>query len=164
MTLVVRGGDQARLARAVRETVHSLDPEQPVAQLRPMDELVAESVGSTRMSTMLFGLFGGLGLVLAAVGIYGVMSYTVQQGKHEIGVRMALGASPGSVLATVMRRPHAVAALRCLARRPDGPGTDRGRPCRSRGSGGVGTGKEGDEGRSDAGAPERVVAGLGLFR
>jgi putative ABC transport system permease protein len=103
MTLVVRGGDQARLARAVRETVHSLDPEQPVAQLRPMDELVAESVGSTRMSTMLFGLFGGLGLVLAAVGIYGVMSYTVQQGKHEIGVRMALGASPGSVLATVMR-------------------------------------------------------------
>jgi putative ABC transport system permease protein len=104
MTLAVRANrEPTSLARAIREAVHATDPEQPVAQLRPMEQLVAESVGTTRLSTMLFGLFGGLGLVLAAVGIYGVMSYTVQQGKHEIGVRMALGASPASVLAAVMR-------------------------------------------------------------
>jgi putative ABC transport system permease protein len=65
---------------------------------------VSRAVGSTRLSTLLFGLFGVLGLVLAAIGIYGVMTYTVQQRRHEIGIRIALGASPRDVLRTVVRR------------------------------------------------------------
>ncbi|MGH7719559.1 MAG: ADOP family duplicated permease [Gemmatimonadaceae bacterium] len=112
MTLVIRSdGEPMRLVRSVRDAVHSIDAEQPVAGLRSMEQLVAGSVGTTRLSTTLFGLFGALGLVLAAVGIYGVMSYTVQQGRHEIGVRMALGALPRDVLASVMRRGITLAAL-----------------------------------------------------
>jgi putative ABC transport system permease protein len=105
MSLVVRGnGDPSAYAAPVRSAIKEIDRDLPVAQVRTMDELVAHSLGRTRLSTALFGLFGVLGLVLAAVGIYGVMSYTVQQRRHEIGVRIALGARPGEVVALVMRR------------------------------------------------------------
>jgi putative ABC transport system permease protein len=104
MTMVVRTAtDPVSLARPLRETIRGIDPDQPVAQLRPMTELVSASLGSTRLSTVLFGLFGAIGLVLAMIGIYGVGAYTVQQRHHEFGIRMALGAQPRDVLAMVVK-------------------------------------------------------------
>src|SRR5919202_3561974 len=105
MTLVVRTvTSPMSLATPVREAIRSLDRDQPVAQLRTMDDLVSESFGKTRLSTALFGLFGVLGAVLATVGIFGVMSYAVLQRRHEIGIRIALGAQPRDVLAMVVGR------------------------------------------------------------
>lgn len=105
MWMVVRGtGDAAMLAQPMRDAIRAVDRNVPLAQVRPLAMMVAESLGRSRLSTALFALFGGLGLVLAAVGIYGVMSHTVQLRRHEMGVRMALGASPGSVRGLVVKR------------------------------------------------------------
>ncbi len=105
MTLVVRGsGDPASYTASLREAVRSIDPGIPLAEVHTMDELVSQSLGRTRLSTTLFSMFGALGLLLAAVGIYGVMSYTVQRRRHEIGVRMALGARGGDVVRMVVLR------------------------------------------------------------
>ncbi len=105
MTLVVRAsGDPASYAASIRDAVRSVDRELPLAEVRTMNELVDQSLGRTRLSTALFGLFGGLGLLLAAIGIYGVMAYTVQQRRKEIGIRMALGARAGDVTRMVVRR------------------------------------------------------------
>ncbi|HEX6966328.1 MAG TPA: ABC transporter permease [Gemmatimonadaceae bacterium] len=116
MTMVVRtAGDPVSLARPVRETIRAIDPDQPIAQLRPMTELVSASLGSTRLSTILFGLFGGIGLVLAMIGIYGVGAYTVEQRRHEFGIRMALGARPRDVLAMVVRRGLVLTSIGIVA-------------------------------------------------
>lgn len=105
MALVVRGaGDAAQYAAPVRKAIRELDADLPLAAVEPMTSLVARAVGSTRLSTALFGLFGILGLMLAAIGIYGVMTYTVQQRRHEIGIRVALGARPSDVLGLIVRR------------------------------------------------------------
>jgi putative ABC transport system permease protein len=105
MTLVVRtNGDPASFAAPIRGVLRDVDREVTLATMQPMAALVAQALGTTRLSTALFGLFGVLGLVLAAIGIYGVMSYTVQQRRHEIGVRLALGAPPRTVLAIIVRR------------------------------------------------------------
>jgi putative ABC transport system permease protein len=105
MALVVRGtGDAGRYAMPVRAAVRELDRDLPLAAVEPMTSLVSRSVGSAKLSTVLFALFGVLGLVLAAIGIYGVMTYTVQQRRHEIGIRVALGASPRQVLRLVVWR------------------------------------------------------------
>jgi putative ABC transport system permease protein len=103
--------DPGSLATAVRREVQALDPEQPVIAIATLDQLLADSVSLPRFRTLLLGLFSGLALMLASVGVYGVMSYTVARRRQEIGIRMALGASRGEVVGMVVRSGLRLAAL-----------------------------------------------------
>lgn len=96
--------DPLSLSNAVQKMVFSLDPDQPVYRIRTMHDLVSTSVARRRLSTFLLSIFAGLAVVLAALGIYGVISHTVAQRSHEMGIRMALGAGAGSVVWLVLRR------------------------------------------------------------
>ncbi|HEX6975542.1 MAG TPA: ABC transporter permease, partial [Vicinamibacterales bacterium] len=111
MNIVVRTpSDPAALASAVRREIHAIDPDLPIYNVRTMTARVDESLARRRFAMLLLTVFAALALGLAAVGIYGVIAYLVNQGARELGIRLALGATPGGILLLIVRQGVAVSA------------------------------------------------------
>src|SRR5262249_41171541 len=103
--------NQAGLVSSLREQLKVVDPNLPLFGERTMESIVADSVAQRRLAMQVVGLFGVLALLLASVGIYGVMAYSVNQRTREIGIRVALGASKGTILRWVLRQGLALIAI-----------------------------------------------------
>lgn len=112
MYLVAKSSvDPMSLVPSVRREVLALDKDQPVAEVQTLDDRVSGSLAKRRFNTFMLTLFAALGMLLAVMGIYAVLSYSVSQRHHEIGIRMALGAQNGDVIRLILRRGMGLAAL-----------------------------------------------------
>jgi putative ABC transport system permease protein len=112
MSVVIRsGGEPLALAAAAAAVVREIDPGQPLGQVRTMEQVAAGTVARPRLNLFLLGGFAGMALLLAAIGLYGIVSYSVTQRSHEIGVRVALGAESRDVLRLIVRQGMGLTAL-----------------------------------------------------
>ena len=112
MNLVVKSGDDpATLTSAIRHVIATIDKDQPISGVATMKQLVGDSVSTRRTTLVLLGLFSALALILASIGIYGVISHSVAQRTHEIGIRLALGAQRGDVLHLILRQGAKIAGV-----------------------------------------------------
>ena len=116
MALIIRtSAAPASMISSVRREVLSVDKDQPIFDIKTMDDYMADSVAKQRLSMLLLGIFAGVALILAATGIYGVVSYAVTQRTHEIGIRVALGARRSDVLRLVLRQALLMALIGIIA-------------------------------------------------
>ena len=116
MTLVVRAAQNPRnLIADVRAAIHSVDSDQPLGGIRTMENIVSEFVAPRRLTMLISGIFAALALVLAMLGLYGVISYSVAQRSHEFGIRMALGAAKGDILRLIISRGLTLTAAGVIA-------------------------------------------------
>jgi putative ABC transport system permease protein len=114
-SLVVRTkGDPLAAVSAIRAQIRAVDPDQGTLDVRPMEQVLSDSIARPKLDLALFGIFGVLGLVLASIGIYAVISYSVEQRRREMGIRLALGAVPGSILGLVVREAMGLAGIGIL--------------------------------------------------
>jgi predicted permease len=100
-----------RMSNAVRAAIHGLDRDMPVTDVKTMQQIAGDSVAQPRLRTWIIGVFAAAALLLAAIGIYGVMSYTVEQSTHDFGVRMALGAQPADLMRMTLRQGLILSAI-----------------------------------------------------